>query len=96
MCGGYLATGISRRPGLHRNREAKYCYRCERFNEKSDLLKINVLHMQYKLRRVTGTYNNSQKQTDSDERVQRVLMCTTVGHAHYVFCQTRFLYMFQR
>lgn len=52
--------------------------------------------MQYEFGRVTGTSNNSQEQTDSWERVQRMLVCTTVGHAHYVFCQTRFLYMFQR
>lgn len=82
--------------GLHRNGEKKHCYYCERFNEKSNLLKINMLHMQYEFGRVTGTSNNSQEQTDSCERVQRMLVCTTVGHAHYVFYQTRFLYMFQR
>ena len=82
--------------GLLRNREAKYCNCCEKFYEKSDILKINVLHMQYEFTSVTGTSNNSQKQTDSYERVQHMLMCTMVGHAHYVFCQTEFLFMFQR
>lgn len=32
--------------GLRRHKAGKHCYCCERFNEKSDLLKINVLHMQ--------------------------------------------------
>ena len=38
--------------GFDRNREAKHCYCCARFNEKSGLLKINVLHMQHEFRRV--------------------------------------------
>lgn len=66
--GDSLATGISR--CVQRNREPKHCCCWERFDERSNLLKINVFHMQWGVWRVTGTSNNSQKQADSQERVQ--------------------------
>lgn len=50
--------------GLQRNSKAKHCSCCERLNEKSNLWKIKMLNIQYMFRRVTGTSNNSQKQTE--------------------------------